>query len=168
VARAAVLLAGFWLGLLVATWIMAGVNLRMADRVLGSEMRPEVAARLEGVAPDDRRMVLRHMGGEINRWMFRRSAWLNLVLGLGFLALVWTTPGAPRVLAVVALLLTLLQAFGLAGAITRVGRAIEFLPHPVPGELGRRFGLLHGAYVLADFAKAGAIAAAAVLLLRRP
>src|SRR5262245_51499110 len=147
---------------------MAGVNLRMADRVLGNEMRPEVGARLATVAPEDRRTVLRHMGGEINRWMFRRSALLNLVLGLVFLALVWTTQGAPRVLAVVAVLLAVLQAFGLAGAITQVGRAIEFLPHPVPGELGRRFGLLHAAYVIADFAKAGAIVAAAVLLLRRP
>jgi hypothetical protein len=168
VARAAVLLAGFWLGLLFASWIMAGVNLRMSESVLGSEMRPEVATRLAGVSPEDRRMVLRHMGGEINRWMFRRSAWLNLVLGLVFLALVWTTPGAPRILAVVALLLTVVQAFGLAGEITRVGRAIEFLPRPVPGEMGRRFGVLHGAYVLADFVKAGAIAAAAVVLLRRP
>jgi hypothetical protein len=168
VARFAVLLAGFWLGLLVASWIMAGVNLRTAERVLGSEMRPEVASRLAGVAPEDRRLVLRHMGGEINRWMFRRSAWLNLVLGGAFLVLVWRAGTVPRTLAFFALALTVVQLLGLTGEITRVGRAIEFLPHPVPGEMGRRFGLLHAAYVLADFAKAAAIAAAAIVLLRRP
>jgi hypothetical protein len=167
VARVAVLLAGFWLGLLVASWIMAGVNLRMSESVLGSDMRPEVAARLAGVSPEDRRTVLRHLGGEINRWMFQRSSWLNLVLGVVFLALVWSAGPVPRTLALVALALVLVQAFALAGEITRVGRAIEFLPRPLPAELGRRFGMLHGAYVLADFAKAAAIAAAAVVLLRR-
>ena len=143
--RTAVLVAGFWLGLLVASWVMAGTNLRMGDRVLGSDMRPEVAARLAGVSPEDRRMVLRHLGGEINRWMFRRGFWLQLA----------------------ALLLTLVQGLGLSGEITTVGRAIEFLPRPLPPDLGRRFGMLHGAYVAADLAKAAAIAAAAVVLLRR-
>jgi hypothetical protein len=167
VSRTAVLVAGFWLGLLVASWVMAGTNLRMGDRVLGSDMRPEVAARLAGVSPEDRRMVLRHLGGEINRWMFRRGFWLQLALGLGFLGLSWPFGAAPRALAVAALLLTLVQGLGLSGEITTVGRAIEFLPRPLPPDLGRRFGMLHGAYVAADLAKAAAIAAAAVVLLRR-
>jgi hypothetical protein len=168
VSRTAVLLAGFWLGLLVASWVMAGTNLRMGDRVSGNEMRPEVAARLAGVSPEDRRMVLRHLGSEINRWMFRRGFWLQLALGLLLLGLVWSGGGVPRALASLALLLTVVQGLGLAGPITSVGRAIEFLPRPLPPDVGRRFALLHGAYVVADLVKAVAIAAAAVVLVRRP
>jgi len=88
VGRAAVLLAGFWLGLLVASWVMATVTLRMPDRVLGSQIRPE--------------------------------------------------------------------------------SGIEFLPRPLPGELAHRFSMLHAAYVVADLAKMGALAVAALVLVRRP
>ncbi len=167
-ARAATLLAGLWLGLLIASWVMASVNLGTVERVLGEDMRPELAARLGGVSPEDRRVALRHLAAEINRWMFRQGSFAQLVLGLAFTALVWPLGGAPRALAAAALLLTLVQAFGLAGPIASTGRGIEFLPRPLPPDLARRFGMLHGAYVLADLAKMAALAAAAFLLVRRP
>ena len=164
----AVLVAGFWLGLLVASWVMATANFRTAERVAGADLRPEMAEKLAGVPPEGRRMVLRHLAAEINRWMFRQGSYVQLGLGLGLLALAWSQGRAARVLVGVALVLTALQLFGLAGQIASVGRGIDFLPRPLPPDLARRFGVLHGVYVLVDLVKAMALAAAAVVLIRRP
>jgi hypothetical protein len=168
VTRVALVLAGFWLGLLVASWVMASANLRLAERVIGEDMRPELATRLGTVSHDDRRVALRHLAAEINRWMFRQGSLAQVLLGFGLVGLVWPLAGAPRILSLTALVLTVVQAFGLAGEIASVGRGIEFLPRPLPAHLARRFGALHGAYVVADLLKMGALAVAAFLLARRP
>jgi hypothetical protein len=146
---------------------MATVTLRMPERVLGPQMRPELAARLSPVPEEDRRLALRHFAGEINRWMFRRFAVAQLALAGLLLVLAWPTGGFLRALAIAALLTTLVQ-IGLAGPLAAAGRGIEFLPRPLPPELGRRFGMLHAAYVVADLAKMGALVVAALVLVRRP
>jgi hypothetical protein len=46
-ARLLLVVAGFWLGMLAASWVMATVNFRTVDRVIAS--------------------VLRHLVSEINR-----------------------------------------------------------------------------------------------------
>jgi len=166
--RASLLTAGVWLGLLAASWAMATGSFRAAERVAGPGSRPEVAAKLGSVAPGDRVMVLRHLASEINRWMFRAWSAAQGVLGLVLVLLAWGLGGGPRALAIAALSLVLLQAFGFAGPIASLGRGIDFLPRPLPPELGRHFAALHGAYVLADLAKAGALAALSFVLLRRP
>jgi hypothetical protein len=166
--RASILTAGVWLGFLAASWAMATVNFRTAERVAGAEAGAEVAARLAPVAAADRRLVLRHLASEINRWMFRAWSRVQIGLGMALLVLAWRLGGAPRALAGAALLLALVQAFSLAGWIASVGRGIDFLPRPLPPEVARRFGLLHGAYVLADLAKASALVALSTVLLRRP
>lgn len=166
--RASILTAGVWLGFLAASWAMATVNFRTADRVAGPEARAEVTARLAPLAPEDRRMVLRHLAAEINRWMFRAWSAVQIGLGLALLALAWRLGGVPRSLAGVALLLVLVQAFGLAGSITSVGRGIDFLPRPLPPAVARQFGLLHGAYAVVDLAKAAVLVALSTVLLRRP
>jgi hypothetical protein len=164
--RAAVLAAGLWLGFLVASWIVAGATFRAAERVAGSGARPEVAARLGPVPTEDRRLVLRHLASEINRSMFRTWSGVQLGLGLLLAGLAWRAGGAARALAIGALVLTVVQAAGLAGAIESLGRQIDFLPRPLPAETGRRFGLLHGAYVLLDLVKAAALGGVAAALLR--
>ena len=127
-----------------------------------------MTARLAPVAAGDRRLVLRHLAAEINRWMFRAWSTVQLGLGLALLALAWRLGAAPRALAGAALLLVLVQAFGLAGPIASVGRGIDFLPRPLAPAVARQFGLLHGAYVLADLAKAAVLVALSTVLLRRP
>ena len=166
--RASLLTAGVWLGFLVASWVVATLSFRSADRVAGPEARVEVATKLGPVPAEDRRMVLRHLASEINRGMFRVWAPVQLALGLALVGLAWRLGGAPRILAAVALGLVLVQAFALGGAIAAVGRGLDFLPRPLPPELGRRFGALHAAYVLADFVKAAALVGLELLLLRRP
>jgi hypothetical protein len=166
--RASLWMAGAWLGFLVASWIMATANFQAAERVAGRETRAEVTARLGAVAPEDRRVVLRHLASEINRFMFRTWSAVQLVLGFALLALAWRLGGAARALAGAALVLVLVQAFGLAGPIAALGRTIDFVPRPLPPDVGRRFGMLHGAYVIADLVKAVALLAFGIVLLRRP
>ncbi len=163
----AVGLAGVWLGLLVASWLIASLNFRTVDRVLGPELRPEADAALRGVTPGDRRMVLRHLGSEVNRAMFGLWGPAQLALGLIALALAWRAGMLPRALLGGALALLLIQALALAGAIVELGRAIDFVPRPLPPDVARRFGLLHAAYVGFDLLKAGLLVAAAWAVARR-
>jgi hypothetical protein len=162
---AGLVLAGLWLGALLASWVAATVNFRTADRVL-APARPELEERLASVPPEARRQVLRHLASEINRWMFRNWAWAQLALGLALLAACWRMGGAARALAAIALALAAAQ-MATVGPIVDLGRSIDFLPRPLPPEVARRFGLLHAAYVVSDLLKAALLAALAVLLAAR-
>src|SRR3989442_11856945 len=167
-ARLLLLVAGFWLGMLAASWVMATVTFRTVDRVLGPEGRREMAGRLAALPAEDRRVVLRHLVSEINRTMFRAWALAQLALGALALGAAWRVPGGPRLVTGVALLLVVAQLAVLTPAIASVGRSIDFLPRPPPPDVGRRFGALHAAYVGADFAKAILVALAAWTVARRP
>jgi hypothetical protein len=162
---AALLLVGLWLGMLFASWVMATVNFRVADAVLDG--KGDVQARLAPLPVADQRLVLRHLASEINRWMFGRWAMVQLALGVVLVALLWGAGTVPRLLAVAALVLVLVQALALGPAIQQLGRSLDFVPRPLPPDVGRRFGLLHGGYVLADLVRAGVLLALAVLALRR-
>jgi hypothetical protein len=162
---AALLLTGLWLGALLASWVAASVNFRTVDRVL-SPSRAELDERLASVAPEARRQVLRHLASEINRWTFRNWALAQLVLGVGALAVCWRLGVGPRVLSAAALALAVAQ-LAMVAPIVDLGRAIDFVPRPLPPDVQRRFGLLHAAYVVSDMVKAALLAALAVLLALR-
>jgi hypothetical protein len=163
----ALLLTGFWLGMLVASWALATINFRTVDHVLGPAGSREAQARFERIPPEDRRMLLRHLASEINRWMFRWWSLAQVVLALALGILLWPQAGALRWLGVAALAIVLVQVAGLASPITEMGRSIDFLPRPLPAELGRRFGLLHGSFVLLDLGKAVTLIATLIQTLRR-
>jgi hypothetical protein len=163
----ALLVIGLWLGLLAASWAMASASFRTVDRLLGPEARPEFRARLESLSPDQRRMVLRHVAAESNRWMFRTWTLAEMVLGALLVAASWRLGTVPRALALVAAAAVLAQALGLAPAIAQLGRSLDFVPRPLPPADGRRFGLLHASYMLADLVKAGTLIAAAAIIARR-
>ena len=163
----ALLVIGLWLGLLAASWAMASASFRTVDRLLGPEARPEFRAQLENLSPDQRRMVLRHVAAESNRWMFRTWTLAEMVLGALLVAASWRLGTVPRALALVAAAAVLAQALGLAPAIAQLGRSLDFVPRPLPPADGRRFGLLHAGYMLADLVKAGALIAAAAIIARR-
>jgi hypothetical protein len=155
----ALLLTGFWLGMLVASWVAATVNFRTVDRVLGPGGSEEAHRRLASVSTEDRRMILRHLASEINRSMFRWWSLAQVGLGVALLLLLWQRGGVLRALAFAALSIVVLQVLGLASPITEIGRSIDFVPRPLSPELARRFGLLHGAFVLLDLGKALALVA---------
>lgn len=165
--RLLLVVLGLWLGLLVASWVAATLSFRTVDRVLGPSLRPELRERLATVAADDRRVVLRHLASEINRSMFRRWSLAQIALGALALALAWRLSGPGYLLLAAAVLACLIQAFGLAGPIAELGRAIDFVPRPLPAETARRFGLLHAAYLGLDLAKAALLGGAAWVLVRR-
>jgi hypothetical protein len=167
VSRSLSLLAvGLWLGLLVSSWVMATANFRKAEAV-ARELPAPLAGKLGPVAAPDRREAFRYLASEINRWMFRAVALAQAALGAVALALLWRVGGTPRALTIAALAVVLLQLGVLAPMIQAVGREIDFLPRPLPAALGRRFGLLHGGYVLLDLAKAVVLAVVAFVLCRR-
>jgi len=164
--RLALLLAGIWLGALVLSWFVATANFRAVDRVLGVPVRPELEERLASVPPGFRREALRHLASEVNRALFRGFGLAQLAIGLLLVGLVWSGEGRPRILAAVTLGIVLIQV-GLGREITWLGRTIDFVPRPLPPEVGRRFGLLHAAFVLLDLAKAGLLTGLAAILSRR-
>ncbi len=166
--RLALLVVGLWIGLLVSCSAVATVNFRTVERLLGPELRPELARTLEPVPAEGRRFAFRYLVSEVNRWIFRTGSLVQLLLAIALVALVWPLGATARAVALVAMLLTAAQAIGLAGAITSFGRPLDFVPRPLPPDLARRFGLLHGSYVLGDVAKLGLLGALAALLLRRP
>jgi hypothetical protein len=165
--KLALLLLGAWVGVLAGSWVMATLNLGAADRVLGPGGRPDLSEKLAGVAPADRRTALRHLGAEVNRWMFRSWAAVQLGLGAALLALLWSGGGLPRLLSGLALMLVFVQAAAL-GPLTRRGRALDFVPRPLRPEDARSFGLLHATFLGTDVLKAGVLAGTAFVLLRRP
>jgi hypothetical protein len=163
---AALLLTGVWLGVLAASWLAATASFRGVDRVLGTDMRPELGARLSGLEAAERRMTLRHVAAEINRWMFRRLGVLQLGVGLLALAAAW--PGvAARWLLGAAVAIAISQVV-LGSAIESFGRSLDFLPRPLPPDMGRRFGLLHACFLLLDVGKMALLFAAGHALARRP
>jgi hypothetical protein len=161
-------LLGVWLGLLLASWTAASLNFRAVDRVLGPDLRPEADQRFGGVAPSDRRVLLRHAASEANRGLFAALGLMQAVVAALALALAWPAGGGARHLSLAAAVVFALQALLLVGPIVELGRAIDFVPRPLPADVGRRFGLLHAAYVGSDLLKAALLAAAAALLARRP
>jgi hypothetical protein len=166
--RLLLVVSGFWLGLLAASWVMATLSFRTVDRVLGPEARPEMASRLAALPEPERRVVLRHLASEINRGRFRTWAIAQLVLGALALGAAWRGDGPTRLLVGAAFLLVLFQLLVLTPAIAAVGRSIDFIPRPLPADVGRRFGMLHAGYVGADFVKAILVALAAWTVARRP
>jgi hypothetical protein len=161
----ALLATGVWLGLLVASWMIASITFGTAAALLGPGARPEITERLAGVSEAERRPVLRHMASEINRAMFGR--WVVVQLLLGVVTLVAAVRSGATWPAAAAFAIVLVQA-GLQGPILELGRTVDFLPRPLPPDLHARFGKLHGAYVLLDFAKGGALGWLAWMLARAP
>ena len=163
----ALALVGLWLGTLIASWVAATASFRNVDRVLGPGMRPELASKLASVAPDDRRMVLRHLASEINRWTFRRLAFVQVAVALAALGAAWPARGVARGALIGAAAIALVQ-MGAGAAIESLGRALDFLPRPLPATAARRFGAIHGAFVLLDLLKAAVLVLAGHALARAP
>jgi hypothetical protein len=163
---AALLVLGLWIGLVLASWVFATTSFRTVDRVLG-DPRPELQDRMGTLPADVRRTVFRHAASEANRSMFRTLSVAELLIAVALSAVCWRLGPLPRALALGALAVVLVQAVALGPAILHLGRAIDFVPRPLPAEVGRRFGLLHAGYMLGDLVKAGALVAAAWVIVRR-
>ena len=167
-ARAAVLtLVGIWLGVLFASWAVAGATFRKAEGVASTPPGSPAGDQVARIPADTRRPLLRHLASEINRWMFGRFGWAQLALAVVVAGLGWKMGGAVRALSVAALVVVAVQGAALGPAILELGRSIDFVARPLAPEVGRRFGLLHGGYVVLDLMKAAALVTLAAVLAHR-
>jgi hypothetical protein len=162
--RLALLITGLWIGLLLASWIFASITFRKAAETASANARTEVREKLSSVPEPDRLMVLRHLASEVNRTMFGYWWVLQLVLGIALVGLAFRANG-PWGWAAAALAVVLVQA-AFHRPILELGRSIDFVPRPLPADIGTKFGRLHGAYVLLDFAKMLLLAVTAFRLTR--
>jgi hypothetical protein len=160
-------LAGLWLGLLFASWAVAGATFRTAEAVAASPAGSVAGDQVARVPSDARRPLFRHLASEVNRWMFARLAWAQLALAAVVVALAWRMAGAPRALAGLGAVIVIAQAVGLGPAILELGRSVDFVARPLAPDVARRFGLLHGGYVVLDLVKAAVLIALAVIVARR-
>jgi hypothetical protein len=168
VSRAVLLvLCGAWLGALFLSWAMASATFRTAETVAALPPGSAAGDHVARVPGETRRPLFRHLASEVNRWMFGRFGWAQLVVALAVAALAWPLGGAARWLAAGALAIVAAQGFFFGPAILELGRAVDFVARPLPPELGRRFGMLHGGYVVLDLVKALALVVSTVLLARR-
>lgn len=164
---AALILVGLWLGVLFASWAMAGASFRTAEAVAATPPGSPAGDYVARLPADARRPLLRHLASEINRWMFGGFGWAQLLLALVVAGLAWSMGGAVRALSVAALVVVAVQGAALGPAILELGRSVDFVARPLAPDVGRRFGLLHGGYVVLDLVKAAALVALAVVLARR-
>jgi len=168
VARALLLtLTGLWLGLLFASWAIASASFRTAEAMAAVSPGSAIGDHVARVPADTRRPVFRHLASEINRWMFGRFGWAQLAIALVVAGLAWGMGGAVRFLAVAALVAVAVQCAALGPAILELGRSIDFVARPLAPDVARRFGMLHGAYVVLDLLKAAALVVLAAVLVRR-
>jgi len=168
VARAVLLvLGGLWLGLLFTSWALATATFRTAEAVASLPSGSAAGDHVARVPSEARRPLFRHLASEVNRWMFGRFGWAQLLLALVVAFLAWPFGGAVRWLSVAALVAVAVQGAVLGPAILELGRSIDFVARPLAPDVGRRFGLLHGGYVVLDLVKAGALVALAVMVARR-
>jgi len=160
-------LTGLWLGLLFASWAIATATFRTAEAVAALSPGSAAGDHVAHVPSETRRPLFRHLASETNRWMFGRFGWAQLVLALVVAVLAWPFAGSVRWLSLAALVAVAVQGAALGPAILELGRSIDFVARPLAPDVGRRFGMLHGGYVLLDLAKAAFLVAVAVVLARR-
>lgn len=169
--RFAALLAGAWLAGCLFMDMVATQNFRSVDRLLAAPS-PQLAERIQSMGGHDAaRMLLRHQVAEQNRWYFETWEKMQIVLGVTLLLVLWFGAGRDRWMLVVTLLMlgiVIMMHFFLTPEITRLGRAIDFVPPGIPSADRARFWTLHGAYSGSELMKLGLGIALAVLLLRRP
>jgi hypothetical protein len=146
---------------------VAGATFRTAEAVAALQGGAPAGDQVARVPQETRRPLFRHIASEVNRWMFARFGWAQLAVAVVVALLAWPLGGAARWLAVAALVVVAIQGFALGPQILSLGRAVDFVPRPLPPDVARRFGLLHGGYVILDLAKAVALVSLSVVLARR-
>lgn len=160
-------LCGAWLGALFLSWAVASATFRTAETVAALPPGSAAGDHAARVPAEARRPLFRHLASEVNRRMFGALGWAQLVVAAAVALLAWPVGGAARWTAAVAVLIVAAQGLGLGPAILELGRSVDFVARPLPPDVGRRFGMLHGAYVILDLVKALLVLALAAAVARR-
>ncbi|MGA2630195.1 MAG: DUF4149 domain-containing protein [Terriglobia bacterium] len=166
----ALVLLGGWLAMTISMWFAATGSFGTVRRVLEGG-NPQLADTARPLAPDQERLVLRHLASEINRTYFRAYGWAQLALGAALLMLLaLKTPRDTTSIIVTGTMVAVAAVLTLyvTPEIVALGRRIDFVPRdPAPPEMPR-FRVLHGAFTLLDGLKLLAgIALAVRWIIRR-
>ena len=145
-------------------------NFRSVDRLLDAPP-PQLAERIASMGGHDgARVLLRHQVAEQNRWYF--ETWEQIQIALGTVLFVVLVFGAGRdrwmlVTTLAMLGIVLIMHFFLTPEITRLGRAIDFVPPGADSGDRAHFWRLHGAYSGSELIKLALGIVLAALLVRR-
>jgi hypothetical protein len=167
--RFAALLLGAWLAGCLFMDLVATGNFRSVDRALAAPPA-QFAQEIQAFGGHDTaRIFLRHLVSEQNRQYFAAWEQVQIVLGAAlFLVLVFGTDASrlALLLALLMLAFVLVMHFFLTPEITRLGRAIDFVPPGAPSGERTRFWVFHGAYSASELLKLGLGIVLAVLVVR--
>jgi hypothetical protein len=168
--RFAAFLLGAWLAGCLFMDMVATQNFRSVERLLAAPS-PQLAERVQAMGGHDAaRVLLRHQVAEQNRWYFETWERAQIALGVALFLVLLFGAAADRWMLFFTLLmlsLVLIAHFLLTPEITRLGRAIDFVPPGTTSDDRARFWLLHGSYSASELIKLGAGIVLAVLLVRR-
>lgn len=149
-------LMGAWMVGSVMVAFVATQNFRAVDRVLAAPAGADLHRKLEGIPPDDARMILRHLASEMNRYYFRVWEWAQLVLGglvLTLLVRSGRSDALARALIVAMLAIVLVFIVYLTPQIVTLGRSLDFVSRTPPPPQYARFWRFHIAYTLLELVK---------------
>ncbi|MCB9897398.1 MAG: hypothetical protein H6825_05295 [Planctomycetes bacterium] len=158
---------GVWCALSFAMGFVATGNFHVVEpAALRNSTEIYAAIPLEG---DARRMALRYVASELNRFFFARYDLANVALAALCTWLVFLLPRRKSQIALVAcLLVALASAFWLTPTIVELGRQIDFMPRdPKPPEVVR-FYELHGVSISLGLLQLALALGVAIGLLREP
>jgi hypothetical protein len=168
--RLAAFLLGAWLAGCLFMDMVATQNFRSVERLLAAPS-PQLAERVEAMGGHDAaRVLLRHQVAEQNRWYFETWEQAQIALGVALLCVLLFGVVRNRWMIFFSLLMlsiVLLAHFFMTPEITRLGRAIDFVPAGTPSPDRARFWKFHGAYSGSELIKLGVGIVLAVLLVRR-
>jgi len=150
--------------------MVATQNFRSVERLLAAPS-PQLAERVKAMGGHDAaRVLLRHQVAEQNRWYFETWEQVQIAMGVALLSMLlfgmardgWLLGFTLMMLAIV-----LVAHFSLTPEITRLGRAIDFVPPGTSSDDRARFWIFHGAYSASELIKLGIGVVLAVLLVRQ-
>ena len=140
-------LLGVWIAGSLFMIMVATQNFRSVDRLLAAP--GGAGGRIEQMGREGARTFLRYQVSEQNRWYFETWEKVQLALGAGLVAVVWTAAPGRRILGMVAFAmfaLLLAERFYLTPEIVRLGRLIDFVPQAASTPERDIFWRFHGAY----------------------
>lgn len=168
--RFAAFLLGAWLAGCLFMDMVATQNFRSVERLLAAPS-PQLAERVQAMGGHDAaRVLLRHQVAEQNRWYFETWEQVQIALGVALFLVLLFGADADRWMLFFTLLMlafVLMAHFALTPEITRLGRAIDFVPPGTSSSDRGRFWIFHGTYSASELIKLGVGIVLAVLLVRR-
>jgi len=151
------LLLGLWLGGgIVMAWFGAR-SFQTVHQVM-NESNPVFALQIRPLGQANTRMVLRYQIAEENRLLFQNWEYMQIALGVFFFSymLFGTLENKFSLgLALLMVILTGVQRFGISGELGSIGKTLDYLPADVVNAERAKFWLLHSAYLGCEALKYG-------------